>query len=390
MGYGRFMPSDRAPIYFDYNASAPLRAQVAEACLPFFAARHGNPSSIHASGRALRAAIDEARECVAAFVGCAPREVTFVSGGSEADNLAIKGAAEHSRAKGNHIVTTKVEHPAVLNACRDLIERGFEVTFLDVDAGGRLDLAQLEAALRADTILISAMAANNETGVTFPIAAIGDIAHRHGILFHTDAVQGAGRMKLDMRADRIDLISLSGHKLGAPMGAGALVVRGGAKIHPQIHGGLQEFGRRAGTENTAAIAGLGAACAYLRKSMTEEIRATGALRDRLERGLQAARPFAKVIGDTEHRLANTSLMAFAGAAADSLLANLDMAGIAVSSGAACASGTVRPSHVLAAMGLPPELAKCVLRFSLGPENTAAEVDRVLEVLPPLAERLRKS
>jgi cysteine desulfurase len=376
-------------IYMDVNASAPLRPEVADKCLPFLRELHGNPSSIHAAGRKLRAAIDEARDCVAAFFGCAPREVIFVSGGSEADNLAIKGVARALRGKGNHIVTTAVEHPAVLNACRDLADDGFEIAYLDVDRQGRLDLDRLKAALTDRTILISIMAANNETGVVFPVAQIGEIAAARGIAFHCDAVQAAGRLPLDAAAAKIDLLSLSGHKLGAPSGGGALIVRGNVKPHPQIHGGLQEFGRRAGTENAAAIVGLGEACAVLQKTMTDEIRRVGALRDRLECGLRTALSFATAIGDKQSRLSNTSLMVFAGVAADSLLVNLDLAGIAVSSGSACAAGTVRPSHVLAAMGLPPDLNKCALRFSLGIHNTEAEVDDVLRILPAMAVRLRK-
>ncbi len=377
-------------IYMDYNATTPVHPEVLEAFLPFYRDSFGNPSSIHWAGRRVKAAVEEARETVAAFLGCRPVEVVFTSSGTEADNMAIKGVASAARGKGDHIITTRVEHPAVLNSCLYLEKEGYQVTWLEVDSAGLPDPARLEASITDRTILISAMFANNETGTIFPVKEIGAIAARHRIPFHCDAVQAAGKVPVNCREMIVSLLAISGHKLGAPQGVGALVIRQGIKAHPLIHGGSQERNRRAGTENVAGIVALGKACELAQASLATEAGRLAELRDRLEREIVARLPDVRINGDRERRLPNTTNISFAGVEADSLLANLDLAGIAVSSGAACSSGTLRMSHVLAAMGVEPALAKGSIRFSLGRENSAADVESLLAVLPGIVERLRKS
>ncbi len=377
-------------IYMDYNATTPVHPEVLEAFLPFYRDSFGNPSSIHWAGRRVKAAVEEAREKVAAFLGCRPVEVVFTSSGTEADNMAIKGVASAARGKGDHIITTRVEHPAVLNSCLYLEKEGYQVTWLEVDSAGLPDPARLEACITDRTILISAMFANNETGTIFPVGEIGAIAARHRIPFHCDAVQAAGKVPVNCREMNVSLLAISGHKLGAPQGIGALVVRQGIKAHPLIHGGSQERNRRAGTENVAGIVALGKACELAQASLATEAGRLAVLRDRLERGILARLPDVRINGDMERRLPNTTNISFAGVEADSLLANLDLEGIAVSSGAACSSGTLRTSHVLAAMGVEPALAKGSIRFSLGRENSAADVESLLAVLPGIVERLRKN
>jgi cysteine desulfurase len=376
-------------IYMDYNATAPVHPGVLEAFLPFYRESFGNPSSIHLAGRRAKAAIEEAREKVARFLGCEPVEVVFTSSGTEADNMAVKGVASSLGGKGKHIITTSVEHPAVLNTMLHLEQNGFQITRLDVDREGMLDLGRLEAEISGSTILISVMHANNETGTIFPVREIGAIAARHGVVFHCDAVQAAGKIPIGCREMNVGLLSISGHKMGAPQGVGALAVRLGVKLHPIFHGGSQERNRRAGTENVAGIVALGRACVLLQDSILSESARIGALRDRLEQGIISTIPDVGVNGHREKRLPNTSNISFAGCEADSLLANLDLEGIAASSGAACSSGTLRASHVLLAMGVEPALARGSLRFSLGRENSAADVEHLLAVLPGIVERLRK-
>jgi cysteine desulfurase len=376
-------------IYMDYNATTPVHPDVLEAFLPFYRDSFGNPSSIHWAGRRVKAAVEESREKVAAFLGCKPVEVVFTAGGTEADNMAIKGVASAARGKGDHIITTRVEHPAVINTCLCLEKEGHRVTWLDVDSAGLPDPARLEASITERTILISAMYANNETGTIFPIGEIGAIAARHRIPFHCDAVQAAGKVPIDCRDMKVGLLAISGHKLGAPQGIGALVVRQGIKAHPLIHGGAQERNRRAGTENVAGIVALGKACELAQKSLATESERLRMLRARLENGILAKLPDVRINGKREMRLPNTANISFAGVEADSLLVNLDLAGIAVSSGAACSSGTLRTSRVLAAMGVEPRLAKGSIRFSLGRENSVADVDSLLAMLPGIVERLRK-
>ena len=375
-------------VYLDHNATTPLCPQVMDAFISCSRDRFGNPSSIHWAGRESRAALESAREQVARFCGCSPSEVIFTSGGTEADNLAIKGVAAASVRRGRHIITTAVEHPAVLASCLTLELNGYNITRLTVDRLGRLDMEQLEAAITTETILISAMWANNETGVIFPVAEIGAIAARHRIPFHCDAVQAAGWLPLDCRVPGIGLLALSGHKLSAPRGVGALVVRKGVRLHPVLHGGAQERNRRAGTENLSAIVAFGVACELAAASQAEASQRVRLLRDRLEAGILALCPGAVVNGDSVERLPNTVNISFPGVRVDSLLASLDLQGVAASSGAACSSGTVRHSPVLAAMGISPETAGGSVRFSLGRETTGEDIGYVLEILPAILERLR--
>lgn len=373
----------------DYNATAPVHPGVLEAFLPFYRESFGNPSSIHMAGRRAKSAVEEAREKVARFLGCEPVEVVFTSSGTEADNMAVKGVASALGGRGNHIITTGVEHPAVLNTMLHLEQNGYQVTRLDVDREGMPDLGRLEAAITGRTILISVMHANNETGTILPVREIGAIAGRHAVVFHCDAVQAAGKIPIVCREINAGLLAISGHKMGAPQGIGALAVRLGVKLHPFIHGGSQERNRRAGTENVAGIVAIGKACELAQESLSAESARIGALRDRLEQGIISTIPDVSVNGHREKRLPNTSNISFAGCEADSLLANLDLEGIAASSGAACSSGTLRVSHVLSAMGVELALARGSLRFSLGRENSAADVQHLLGVLPGIVERLRK-
>jgi cysteine desulfurase len=375
-------------IYLDYNATTPVRPEVLEALLPYYRDQFGNPSSVHWAGRQVSGAVEKAREQVATLLNCAPAEVVFLSCGTEADNMALKGTVDALREKGNHIITTTVEHPAVLETCRYLEKTGCRVTYLPVDSDGRLDLAQLERAITPQTILISVMWANNETGNIYPIEPIGAIAKARGIRFHSDAVQAVGKLAVDVQKANLDLLALSGHKLGAPKGVGVLYVRRGTRLTSFMHGGHQERNRRAGTHNVAGIVGLGKACEL---AMAEH-EAIGVrvreLRDRLEQGIFARIPQVKLNGHPSERLPNTLNVSFAWIEGESLLLNLDMKGIAASSGSACTSGSLEPSHVLGAMCVEVTLAHSSTRFSLGPDTSAADIDYVLEVLPPIVQRLR--
>lgn len=375
-------------IYLDNNATTPIHSEVLDAMLPYLKDEFGNPSSIHWAGRKPRKAIDDAREQVAKLLHGDASEIIFTSCGSEGNNLAIKGVAESKRDKGNHIITTKVEHPAVLGTCKYLAKTGFDVTFLDVDSQGMLDLDQLKKAITPKTILITIMFANNETGVMFPIEEIGKIAKEHNITFHTDAVQGVGKVPIDVKKMNIDLLTLSGHKLYAPKGIGALYVKRGIRVVPLIHGGHQERNRRGGTENTAGIVALGKACEIAGRDMAEEVKHITALRDRLEKGLMEKVTHVRRNGHPANRIPNTTNLSFEFAEGESLLLNLDMKGIAASSGSACTSGTLEPSHVLVAMGIPLEASHSSVRFSLGRGNTAEDIDYVIEVLPTMVERMR--
>ncbi|MEA5114431.1 MAG: cysteine desulfurase NifS [Geobacteraceae bacterium] len=377
-------------VYMDNNATTAVHPEVIEEMLPYFRTRFGNPSSIHWAGRRAKTAIEDAREKVARMVNCDPSEVVFTSCATESNNTAIKGTATARRSRGNHIITTTVEHPSVLTPCLYLETQGHEVTCLDVDGEGMLDLDALEAAISERTILISVMFANNETGTIFPIRKIGEIAERHGVCFHCDAVQAAGKIPVDVRENRIDLMSISGHKLSAPLGVGALIIRKGARLSPLLHGGPQEGNRRSGSENVAGIVGLGKACEIALKTMDCESKRLRALRDRLERGILQSVPDVRLNGHPVLRLPNTANLSLLHVESDALLTGLDHAGIAVSSGSACSSGALKASHVLKAMGSPEGTTVGTLRFSLGRENTDADVDYVLEVLPDLVSRLRKS
>ncbi|WP_302504280.1 cysteine desulfurase NifS [Geoalkalibacter halelectricus] len=376
-------------IYMDYNATTPLRPEVLEAMLPFYREHFGNPSSVHWAGRMVSGAVEKAREQVARLINASPAEIVFTSCGSEGDNLALKGTVEALKDKGNHIITTAVEHPAVLNTCEFLEKNGCEVTYLPVDAEGMIDLAQLEAAITEKTILISAMWGNNETGTIFPIKEIGAIARKYKVRFHTDAVQAVGKLPVDVQKAGVDLLVISGHKIGAPKGVGAIYIRRGARMVPLIHGGHQERNRRAGTHNVAGIVGLGLACELAGRHLEENAARLKALRDKLERGIVERIPEVKVNGHPTRRLPNTLNVSFAYIEGESLLLNFDMKGVAASSGSACTSGSLEPSHVMGAMGVDIALAHSSTRFSLGPDSSEEDVDYILEILPPIVARLRE-
>ena len=375
----------------DNNATTAVRPEVLDAMLPFYREQFGNPSSVHWAGRAVSGAVEKAREQVAKLINCSPAEIVFISCGSEGDNLAIKGTAAGLGDKGNHIITTAVEHPAILETCRFMQKQGYQVTYLPVDRDGMLDLQELEAAITDQTILISVMWANNETGNIFPIEEIGAIAKKHKVRFHTDAVQAVGKLPVDVQKANVDLLVLSGHKIGAPKGVGAIYIRKGTRMMPLIHGGHQERNRRAGTHNVAGIVGLGLACELAGAEIDSYAASVGALRDRLEAGIRAAIPEIKLNGhpDPARRLANTLNVSFAYIEGESLLLNFDMKGIAASSGSACTSGSLEPSHVMGAMCVDVVLAHSSTRFSLGRDNTVEDVDYILDVLPPIVQRLRE-
>ena len=375
-------------IYFDHNATTPLIDEVFEAMLPYLKNEWGNPSSIHWAGRGPKKAVDEARDQVAALLNCTPLEVIFTGSGSESDNLAIKGLAYAKRKKGNHIITTKVEHPAVLNTCKYMTKEGFDVTYLDVDSDGMIDLDELKKSIKDETILISIMYANNETGVIFPINEIGDIARARGVTFHTDAVQAVGKLPLDMKTINADLLSISGHKLYGPKGVGALFTRRGTRLVPVIHGGHHERNRRGGTENVAGIVGLGVACEVAVRDMEKDNAHLKTLIERIEKGFKEKVTHIQINGVKSPRLPNTTNISFAFVEGESILLGLDMYSIAASSGSACTSGSLEPSHVLLAMGTTHELSHGSIRFSLGHSNTLEEVNRLLEVMPPIIERMR--
>ncbi len=375
-------------IYLDNNATTPLHAEVLEEMLPFFREDFGNPSSVHWAGSRVRAAVNKAREQVAALVNCSPSEVVFTSGGSESINMAIKGIASVRREKGTHIVTTMVEHPAVFNCCRHLEREGFKATYLGVDGEGMLDLSELKSVVTDKTVLIAAMYANNETGVIFPVGEIGGIAAERGVCFICDAVQTMGKIPVNFREIPVDILTVSGHKLHGPKGIGALIVRNGINLPPLIHGGPQERKRRAGTENVPGIVGLGKACEMARNDIESEQARIRSLRDTLERGIREKVPQVKVNGHPEIRLPNTLNISFEGVYSELLLVELDLNGVAVSAGSACSADSREASRVLKALGLDSTMALSAIRFSLGRTNTRADIDHVIELLPPLIERLR--
>lgn len=375
-------------IYLDNNATTPVHAEVLEAMLPFFRDDFGNPSSSHWAGSKVRKAVNLAREQVASLVNCSPAEVIFTSGGSEAVNMAIKGIAASRRKGGSHLISTMVEHPAVFNSCRSLERDGFKTTFLGVDGSGMLDLAELEASFNEGTVLVSAMYANNETGVTFPIQEIGEIAAEKGICFVCDTVQAIGKVPINFKKLPIDALTVSGHKLHAPKGIGALIVKSNIRMPPLIHGGPQERNRRAGTENVPGIVGLGKACEMAQIDLEYEAVRIRSLRDSLEKGLLARISEVKVNGHPEKRLPNTLNISFKGVYIEDLLAELDRNGVAVSAGSACSAESREVSRVLTAMCLDAATARSTIRFSLGRENTREEVDYVLTLLPSLIARLR--
>jgi cysteine desulfurase len=376
-------------IYLDHAATTKLDPEVLAAMLPYLGDQFGNASSIYSLGREARKAVEEAREITAAFFGARPKEIVFTSGGSEADNLAIRGVAWAARNRGSHIITSQVEHSAVLNTCRALEKQDFEVTYLPPDRAGRITVDQVREALTDRTILISIMHANNEVGTLQPVAEIGALARERRIPFHTDAVQSVGQLPTRVHELNADLLSLSAHKIYGPKGVGALYVRTGVRVVPVIAGGDQEFNRRAGTENVAGIVGLAKALERAYDEMPTVVPRLTRLRDRLIEGVLSAVPACQLTGSPDRRLPNHASFLFRHIEGEPLLHNLDMRGIAASSGSACASGSVEPSHVLLAMGFTVEEAHGALRLTLGRENTDADVDALLASLPPLVEELRE-
>ncbi len=376
-------------VYMDHAATTPVNPRVVEAMLPYFTERYGNASSVYRLGQEARKAIDEARADVAHILNCTPREIIFTGCGSESDNLAIRGIAFLNRDKGNHIITSPIEHHAVGHTCEQLEKRfGFQVTYLPVDEYGRVDPVDVAKAITEKTILITIMYANNEVGTIEPIAEIGEIARAHKIPFHTDAVQAGGALDLDVEALNVDLLSLSAHKFYGPKGVGVLYLRRGVRLLPPQTGGAHELNRRAGTENVAGIVGLATALKLAQGHREENNRALIALRDRLVEGILSSMPDTQLTGHPEERLPNSASFTINYVEGEGLLLGLDMMGIAASSGSACTSASLEPSHVLLAMGILPEVAHGSLRLTLGHENTEEDVDYLLELLPGIVERLR--
>lgn len=374
-------------VYMDNAATTPVSPAVLEKMLPYFSECYGNANSIHSTGLDARKALNAARKKVAAALNCNPEEVYFTSGGSESDNWALKGVAFANRKKGNHIITSAIEHHAILHTCEWLEKQGFEITYVPVDADGLVNPADVEAAITDKTILISIMAANNEIGTIEPIEEIAKIAHAHHVLFHTDAVQAIGAIPVDVRAIGCDLLSLSGHKFHGPKGVGALYIKQGTRIDNLIHGGAQERGRRASTENVAGIVGMAEAIELATANIPEKAARISALRDQLIDGLTAL-PYVHLNGHRAKRLPGNVNVSVRFIEGESLLLRLDLAGVAASSGSACTSGSLDPSHVLLAIGLPHEIAHGSLRLSLSDTTTQEEVDYVLSVLPGIIKYLR--
>ena len=375
-------------IYFDNNATTAVAPEVLEAMLPAFGPLYGNPSSMHSFGGQMGRWLNTAREQVGQLIGADPEEVIFTSCGSESDNSAWYSATVTQPEK-RHVITTKVEHSAVLAYAHHLEDKGYEVTWLGVDDKGQINLEELERAIRSDTALVSMMYANNETGTVFPIDKVAQIVKSHGVQLHVDAEQAVGKEVIDLKNLPIDYLAISGHKLHAPKGIGVLYVRRGTRFRPFLKGGHQERGRRAGTENVPYILGMGKACELAGANIQEERTHVAALRDRLQAGLLAAIPNCKINGDEAHRLPNTVNISFEAVEGEALLLQMDQYGICASSGSACTSGSLEPSHVLRAMGVPFTYAHGSVRFSLCRYNTEAEIDRVLEVMPKIVHNLRE-
>lgn len=379
-------------VYLDYNATTPVAPAVIEAMLPFLGENFGNAGSVHTPGQRARAAVDNARESVAALIGAEPSEIVFTSGGTEADNLALFGSVAASTKPRKHVITTAIEHHAILHTCEDLKRQGIDVTVVPVSQSpgsqGIVDPEAIRRALRPETVLISVMHANNELGVIQPIEEIGRIATEAGVHFHCDAVQSAAKVALGVDRLGVDLLSISAHKFCGPKGVGALYVRSGTPLAPRFFGGHAERGRRPGTENVPGIVGIGKAAELARNLLAEDSVRIGALRDRLEAALLERVPAARINGDRAHRVPNTTNISFPGAGGEALLISLDLRGIACSTGAACSSGSTEPSHVLLAAGLSRDDARSSLRFSLGRATTSDEIDYAISVIPSVVERIR--
>lgn len=379
---------DKKIIYMDNAATTPVRPEVLDAMIPYFTEKFGNPSSIYGISSEAKKAITDAREAIAKSIHTAPEHIYFTAGGSESDNWALKATAEAYADKGKHIITTKIEHHALLHTCEYLEKQGFEVTYLDVDENGMVDVNALEQAIRPDTILISVMFANNEIGTIEPIAEIGRVAKEHGVLFHTDAVQAYTQVPIDVDAMNIDMLSASGHKINGPKGIGFLYIRRGVKIRSFVHGGAQERRRRAGTENVPGIIGLAKAAELAVADMEERTAKERDIRDHLIARIEAEIPYAKLNGDRTKRLPNNVNFSFQFIEGESMLIMLDGKGVCASSGSACTSGSLDPSHVLLAIGLPHEIAHGSLRLTISAETTMEDADFVVDNLKQIVERLR--
>ena len=375
-------------VYFDNAATTKLDGDVLNDMMPYLTDNYGNASSIYKLGKTSRKAVEEAREKVANVLNCKPNEIYFTAGGSESDNTAIKGIARANKNKGNHIITSKIEHPAVLDSCHDLEKEGFEVSYISVDENGTIDLEELKKEIKPTTILISVMTANNEIGTIQPIKEIGEIAHEHNIYFHTDAVQAIGNIKIDVNEMNIDSLSLSGHKFYGPKGIGALYVKNGVSFNKYISGGHQERNKRAGTENVAGIVGLASAMERAYKELNKHNKKISELRDYYESSILEKIPYVKVNGNVKNRLPGNSNISFRYIEGEGLLLNLDLKGICASSGSACTSGSLDPSHVLLAIGLPHEIAHGSLRISIGKYNTKEEIDYLIDSLVEIVNKLR--
>lgn len=375
-------------LYLDHSATTPVKQEVLETMLPYLSEAFGNPSSIYRIGREARLAVEKAREKIAAAIGAEPGEVYFTGSGTEADNWALRGVARLLEKKGRHIITSAIEHPAVLETCRDLQQQGGEITYLPVDSDGLVSATDLEAAIRPDTVLVSIMAANNEIGTVEPFAELAAVCRKKGVFFHTDAVQAIGQIPIDVKKMGIDLLSMSGHKFYGPKGVGALYVRKGIAIKPFITGGHQEKGRRAATENVAGIVGMGTAIELAVKDLTKNTEHLRMLRDTAISRIEAEIPYVRLNGHRTCRLPGHVNFSFQFIEGESLLLMLDINGIAGSSGSACTSGSLDPSHVLLAIGLPHEIAHGSLRLTFGAENTMEDVDYLVEKLKTIVQRLR--
>jgi cysteine desulfurase len=376
-------------IYMDHSATTPVRQEVVDAMLPYFSDVFGNASSVHTFGQEARKVVEKARETIANCLGADPTEIYFTSGGTESDNMAVKGVASAYEKNGKHLITSQIEHHAVLNCLNNLEKKGFSATYLPVDEGGIVHPDSLRDAITPETTLVSTMLANNETGTVEPIAELAAIAREKKIMFHTDAVQAVGKIPVNVNDLNVNLLTISAHKIYGPKGIGALHIRKGTRITPLLHGGHHERNRRAGTENVAGIVGFAKAMELAYKELPTEPARLAALRDRLERGIRERIRHVRTNGSVEHRLPNLLNMSFEFVEGESLLLGLDFKGVAVSTGSACTSGSLEPSHVLQAMGIPPATAQGSLRFSLGRANTEADIDYVIEVLPEIVERLRQ-
>lgn len=375
-------------IYLDHSATTPLKKEVLDAMLPYLTEQYGNPSSIYTEGREAKKALEKARDTIAAAIGAEAKELFFTASGTEADNWALRGILEANAQKGCHLITSKIEHPAILQTCADLSKKGCEITYLSVDQNGFIDLEELERDIREDTVLVSVMTANNEIGTIQPVAEIGRICKAHHVLFHTDAVQAVGTIEIDVKKWNIDLLSLSGHKFYGPKGVGALYIRNGVKIAPFVTGGHQENGRRAATENVAGIVGMAKALSLAVSAMRENTEKLERLREHTITRILQEIPDVTLNGDRRRRLPGHINFSFRFIEGESLLLMLDLAGIAASSGSACTSGSLDPSHVLLAIGLPHEIAHGSLRLTFGAENTMEEADYLVDKLKQIVRKLR--